>query len=144
MARSLTYTWRAGDGEHELRFVPVPGTGGKPFLFGAGAQRRPIEVRDFHMQSTPVTQALWVLLRSSPGLRSKACQQPGRPIAVTHVDLPDVVQSLPAQCDGAIAGAQKTWSARHAATRGSQEGATFAQGDERALVEEVVCVLGVA
>ena len=55
----LIYKWRAGDGEHELRFVRVPGTGGQPYLFGYGERRRPIEVRDFHIGATPVTQALW-------------------------------------------------------------------------------------
>jgi formylglycine-generating enzyme required for sulfatase activity len=57
---TLRYTWRTGQDEHELRFVHVPGTAGAPYLFGAGDRRQPIEIRGFHMSSTPVTQALWM------------------------------------------------------------------------------------
>ena len=32
--KPLIYKWRADDSEHELRLVPVPGTGGNPYLFG--------------------------------------------------------------------------------------------------------------
>jgi formylglycine-generating enzyme required for sulfatase activity len=53
------YAWRDRDGEHELRLVHVPGTNGKPFLFGTGADRRSIHVRGFFIGVTPVTQALW-------------------------------------------------------------------------------------
>src|SRR5882672_2547829 len=62
---TLTYEFRAGDAEHELRLVPVPGTKGTPYLFGAGPNRRPIEVRDFHIAITPVTQALWMHVMGS-------------------------------------------------------------------------------
>src|SRR5215218_7584472 len=54
-----TYKWRAGEGEHELRLVRVAGTHGKPYLFGGGGNRRAMEVRDFHIATTQVTQALW-------------------------------------------------------------------------------------
>jgi formylglycine-generating enzyme required for sulfatase activity len=53
------YRWRDGADEHELRLVRVPGTSGEPYGFGAGPQRRPIEIRDFHIGATVVTQALW-------------------------------------------------------------------------------------
>jgi len=55
----LTYRWRADDADHELSLVRVPGTEGTPFLFGGGPKRRPVEVQDFYIGSTPVTQALW-------------------------------------------------------------------------------------
>ena len=55
----LTYRWHADDGEHALGLVRVPGTAGRPFLFGDGPKRRSIEVQDFYMGATPVTQALW-------------------------------------------------------------------------------------
>jgi formylglycine-generating enzyme required for sulfatase activity len=67
---ALTYEWRDGGAQHELRLVRVPGTGGTPYLFGAGPGRRPIEVRDFHIASTPVTQALWMrVMGSNPAVR---------------------------------------------------------------------------
>ena len=53
------YQWEADDGVHEIVFLPVAGTGGRPFLFGQGPDRRAIEIRDFWMMSTPVTQAFW-------------------------------------------------------------------------------------
>jgi hypothetical protein len=62
----LTYKWRADDADHELRLVPVPGTKGKPYLFGADRNRRPIEVGDFHIAITPVTQALWMHVMGVP------------------------------------------------------------------------------
>src|SRR5262245_27767710 len=66
----LQYGWRLGDGEHELRFVQVPGTNGTPYLFGAGPHRRSIEVRAFHIATTPVTQALWVhVMGANPAVR---------------------------------------------------------------------------
>src|SRR5262245_65855988 len=45
VVRALSYSWSAGGGEHALRLVPVEGTGGKPFLFGAGERRIHVEVR---------------------------------------------------------------------------------------------------
>jgi formylglycine-generating enzyme len=68
--RPLSYTWHAADGEHELRLVPVPGTAGTPYLFGAGANRHPVGIRDFYMASTPVTQACWAhVMGSNPAAR---------------------------------------------------------------------------
>ena len=55
----LSYQWRAGEETHELRLVQVPGTGAGPYVCGAGSRRRPISIRDFHLMTTPVTQALW-------------------------------------------------------------------------------------
>ena len=53
------YAWHADDSEHEARFALVRGTAGEPYLFGPEPQRRPIEIRDFYILTTPVTQALW-------------------------------------------------------------------------------------
>ena len=66
----LTYHWRTADDRHALTLVPVRGTAGRPYLFGAGNNRTPIEVRDFHIATTPVTQALWVhVMGSNPAVR---------------------------------------------------------------------------
>jgi formylglycine-generating enzyme required for sulfatase activity len=67
---TLRYAWRADDAEHELRLVEVPGTNGEPYLFGAEPTRRPIEVRGFHIATTPATQALWLqVMGSNPAVR---------------------------------------------------------------------------
>ena len=68
-----TFRFRDGEGEHELKLVPVPGTNGTPYLFGAGPRRIPIEICDFHIASTPVTQALWRhVMGSNPAARTAA------------------------------------------------------------------------
>ena len=47
-----------------------PALGGTPYLFGVGPNRRPIEVRDFRIATTPVTQALWLhVMGSNPSTR---------------------------------------------------------------------------
>lgn len=55
---SIVYPWRDGDGEHACRFVRVPGTEGRPYPFGE-APGKPIQIREFYLGDTPVTQALW-------------------------------------------------------------------------------------
>jgi formylglycine-generating enzyme required for sulfatase activity len=53
-----------------VEFVHVPGTGGAPYLFGREPDRRPIEVRSFHIGTVPVTQALWQhVMGSNPSVR---------------------------------------------------------------------------
>jgi formylglycine-generating enzyme required for sulfatase activity len=79
----LSYRWRADDGEHELRLVPVPGTGGTPYLFGKEPNRRPVEIRDFHMMSVPVTRAFWTHVTGSKGA---AQGEPLRPVACVSWD----------------------------------------------------------
>src|SRR5215471_4979020 len=56
----LSYTWSAAGQDHELRLLPVPGTDGKPYLFGGGAHRRQVEISPFYISATPVPQALWL------------------------------------------------------------------------------------
>ena len=64
------YQWKAEDGEHEIVLVPVAGTGGQPYLFGREPNRREIEIRDFFIMSTPVTQAFWRhVMRVNPAER---------------------------------------------------------------------------
>lgn len=70
--KPLIYKWRADDSEHELRLVPVPGTGGRPYMFGRGHSRRPIEISTFYISTTPVTQALWLhVMGSNPSTKSE-------------------------------------------------------------------------
>jgi formylglycine-generating enzyme required for sulfatase activity len=56
----LDYKWQVDGSEHTLQLVEVPGTNGRPYLFGRGADRRPIEVPRFYIATAPVTQALWL------------------------------------------------------------------------------------
>jgi sulfatase modifying factor 1 len=57
--KSIQYVWRSDDSDHSIELVYVQGTGGRPFLFGEGEERRAIEVSDFFITTVPVTQALW-------------------------------------------------------------------------------------
>ena len=84
----LRYAWQVDDLEHEIQLVPVPGTSGTPYLFGGGPERRPIEVRAFHIATTPVTQALWThVMGANPSVES----HPRRP--VENVSWEDITQS---------------------------------------------------
>lgn len=67
---TLNYSWRIGNAAHELRLVRVPGTDGKPYLFGVEPHRKPIEVRSFYIATTPTTQALWMhVMGANPAAR---------------------------------------------------------------------------
>ncbi|HYV96953.1 MAG TPA: formylglycine-generating enzyme family protein [Gemmatimonadaceae bacterium] len=67
----LSFRFRAAGAEHDFSLVSVPGTNGQPFRFGAGQAGIPIEVRDFHIGATPVTQALWTyVMGENPAART--------------------------------------------------------------------------
>jgi formylglycine-generating enzyme required for sulfatase activity len=55
----VRYSWQADGHDHGFELVFVAGTHGEPYSFGDGADARPIEVPDFLIGTTPVTQALW-------------------------------------------------------------------------------------
>jgi formylglycine-generating enzyme required for sulfatase activity len=57
--QAIQYRWESEGTAHSLDLVPVGGTGGEPYLFGEGEERRPIEVPDFYIATTPTTQSLW-------------------------------------------------------------------------------------
>ena len=59
---SVIYGWKIGDAAHELRFVHVEGTNGRPYSFGEGASAIAMEVSGFFISTTPVTRALWTHL----------------------------------------------------------------------------------
>ena len=61
----LSYKWEADGSEHVMELVQVFGTEGKPFLFGRGSNRCPVEVPAFYIATTPVTQALWLHVMGS-------------------------------------------------------------------------------
>lgn len=71
------YQWRLDGAEHELRMILVPGTHGAAFPFGQASRQRMIEVPDFQISSTPVTQALWQhIMGTNPAKR----QEPMAPV----------------------------------------------------------------
>ena len=60
-------TWRDGDDERIVRFVRVVGTRGVPYHFGADANHSAeIEVPDFFIATTPVTQSFWEHVMGEP------------------------------------------------------------------------------
>src|SRR5262245_58282944 len=83
--QTFRYKWRAAGVEHEMSLVPVPGTGGKPYLVGPRPHRLPVEVRDFHILSTPVTQALWTHVMGSNPAVGDAPRHPATNVSWTHI-----------------------------------------------------------
>ena len=87
--RTLSYKWRHDGTAHELQLVHVPGTSGKPYLFGADPQRRPIEVRDFFIGTTPVTQALWLhVMGANPSVGGDGLSRPVENVSWEHITNP--------------------------------------------------------
>jgi formylglycine-generating enzyme required for sulfatase activity len=85
---ALSYAWRAGDAEYELRLVEVPGTNGTPYGFGSGPNRRPIEVRGFHIATTLATQALWTHVMGSNPAKPPHLRRPVDNISWDHITGP--------------------------------------------------------
>ena len=63
--KTLTYRWRSHETSYALDLVHIPGTNGEPYLFGEGEATRRMEVGEFWIATTPVTQALWVHVMGS-------------------------------------------------------------------------------
>jgi sulfatase modifying factor 1 len=55
----VTYEWADGGARRAVEFVRVEGTNGQPFRFGEGKDVRALEVREFYVATTPVTQSFW-------------------------------------------------------------------------------------
>src|SRR5580765_1131350 len=75
--QTLRYQWRADDGEYALELAPVAGTPGTPYLFGAAPNRHPVAIHDFHVTTTPITQALWTHVM---GANPSGAYHPRRPV----------------------------------------------------------------
>ena len=63
----LRHTWRNASGDHAVELVPVAGTGGTQFPFGARTFDHAVTIADFCMTSTPVTRAFWTLVMGTNG-----------------------------------------------------------------------------
>jgi formylglycine-generating enzyme len=59
------YAWETPAGAHDIVFHWVPPTSGVPYAFGAGQQRKPVEIPGFFVGTTPVTQAFWARVTGS-------------------------------------------------------------------------------
>lgn len=82
------FRWHDHAGSHDLTLVRVQGTHGSPYQFGHGAEQRAIEVSDFLMATTPVTQAFWQrVMRSNPSVRHDP-RCPVENVACEHVTQP--------------------------------------------------------
>ena len=87
--KTRSYEWHQDGAGHHLQLVRVPGTAGKPYLFGADPQRRPIEVRDFFIGTTPVTQALWLhVMGANPSVGSDGLSRPVENVSWEHITNP--------------------------------------------------------
>jgi len=76
---SVIYRWESGESTYVFELVNVPGTGGNPYGFGAGDAPRAMEVREFWMATTPVTQALWTHIMGE-GTNPAIGQKPRLPV----------------------------------------------------------------
>jgi len=84
----LSYKWTDDDGEHELRLVHVPGTGDGPFMFGRSENKISVNVSDFYIASSPITQALWThVMGSNPACRVES-RAPVENVSWEHITGP--------------------------------------------------------
>lgn len=61
----IEYRWNSDKQTHTLRLALVRGTSGSPYTFGETGNGRQIEIGDFFISTTPVTQALWAHVMGS-------------------------------------------------------------------------------
>jgi formylglycine-generating enzyme required for sulfatase activity len=66
-----SYCWEADGQQHALSLICVPGTDGRPYLFGREPARKPIHIASLFISATPVTQALWYhVMGQNPSAKS--------------------------------------------------------------------------
>ena len=80
------YRWR-DDGDHEVTFVRVPGTEGHPYPFGHEVTRA-INLPDFYIGTTPVTQALWKHVMGTNAAAREHPQCPIENVSWEHITSP--------------------------------------------------------
>jgi formylglycine-generating enzyme required for sulfatase activity len=64
----IGYTWQDDGVARSVTFATVKGTRGTPYRFGAhgGEGVREIEVNDFFIATSPVTQSFWAHVMGQP------------------------------------------------------------------------------
>ena len=86
--RTISYRWEA---DQALDLVLVEGTDGRPYSFGEGGDRRPVDISDFFMATLPVTQALWTRVMGAgdvPGMRDGG-RKPAEHVSWDEITQPD-------------------------------------------------------
>jgi formylglycine-generating enzyme required for sulfatase activity len=76
---SVIYRWESGGSTYVFELVYVRGTSGDPYRFGLGDASRAMEVGEFWMATTPVTQALWANIMGE-GTNPAISQKPRLPV----------------------------------------------------------------
>jgi hypothetical protein len=83
-----TYEWADRHVRRAVEFVRVEGTNGHPFRFGEDQDARDIEVQEFYIATTPVTQSFWThVMGPSPPSNGNGPMQP-----VENVSWDDLVR----------------------------------------------------
>lgn len=88
---TIPYKWHLDGSDHALELVHVAGTAGRPFRFGEGTSTREVEVPDFFIATTLVTQALWTRVLGA-GSNQSAHRGPRLPVenvSWDHITAPD-------------------------------------------------------
>ena len=85
---TLDYRWRDADAEHALRLIYVPGTAGRPFPFGSHPPHPLVEVGDFYIGTTPVTQALWTHVMGANPARRQGPRLPAENVSWNQITEP--------------------------------------------------------
>jgi len=64
----LTYTWDDGAIHRTVEFARIQGTQGTPYVFGTdgGEGVREMDVQDFYIATTPMTQCFWTHIMGQP------------------------------------------------------------------------------
>ena len=79
----VRYTWEGGKRGEGLDLVFVKGTAGRPYSFGEEGGRLPVEIADFFIAATPVTQELWTRVM---GADANPSVNRGKDLPVENVD----------------------------------------------------------
>ncbi|HEX3102663.1 MAG TPA: SUMF1/EgtB/PvdO family nonheme iron enzyme, partial [Pyrinomonadaceae bacterium] len=78
------YRWDDGNAEYELGFVRVAATAGTPYKFGR-VEKIAVDVGDFYIATTPVTQALWTHVMGSNPAKRVELRAPVENVSWEHI-----------------------------------------------------------
>jgi formylglycine-generating enzyme required for sulfatase activity len=86
----IGYTWHDGHVARTVTFARVEGTRGTPYRFGAdgGEGVRELELKDFFIATTPVTQSFWAHVMGRP----HPCCRTGPLLPLENVSWDDLVR----------------------------------------------------
>jgi formylglycine-generating enzyme required for sulfatase activity len=66
----LSYHWTANETTCSFDLTFVKGTSGQPYTFGETSNTREVEIHDFFIGTTPISQAFWIhVMGSNPSIR---------------------------------------------------------------------------